>query len=506
MRILIILLSLIANSITAQAAVNDSAPADYWFNRPEFQKLLDEQTHSKAYEKNQVKLLVNGAASYAQRKINIKSANVILIKTFEFLDDEIGNEIVDLLLEKAKQGAKVFVQYDVKGNYDTYSDLSKIVRGKKNPIPPHLQRFVKGSQGNGFLIPTSIPFSLFETLPFYHVPNNHEKYLITWDYKGPVKVIMGGLNTSAHDALSGAKDAHGNPIPVPFYISKGFKGVEALAFRDTDVEVIGTVTQDIVKEYIRSAEYHLNNQNIYFKKHILASVQKAIEELKKVQESMIANAASAFPENVGTAFVRFIATPPHQDDKEWNIVRMLVLMMQNIPKGSTVWMTASQIVPTPEIQNALLAAAKRGVKFEILGNPTVGADPVLTNIAMATRCRFRHLLTQFPKDSVSFYEWQGNYVEGVGRLMHQKIDAFGADENAPFSVGSSNLDAHSLKWNSEDLLLIQSRELKKEFNAILKHDFSEPNSRKVTEEQLKKDDLIDKFHQCLFDWVFHSVI
>jgi len=56
-----------------------------WFNSEYVQHLLDKKTHSIARNGNKLTLLINGIESRNKRRDNVNDAEVILIKTFEFL-------------------------------------------------------------------------------------------------------------------------------------------------------------------------------------------------------------------------------------------------------------------------------------------------------------------------------------------------------------------------------------------------------------------------------------
>jgi phosphatidylserine/phosphatidylglycerophosphate/cardiolipin synthase-like enzyme len=86
------------------------APVD---DQPAFANLdqrLDRSTGSFARTDNRVELLVDGRTSFARRLDNARSADVILIKTFAFTDDETGRAVADVLVERARAGAHVVVQ------------------------------------------------------------------------------------------------------------------------------------------------------------------------------------------------------------------------------------------------------------------------------------------------------------------------------------------------------------------------------------------------------------
>lgn len=501
-------LSLAAFSFLCFVSLVGGCWAENWFNNPEFQQLLDEQTESKAYSGNQVSLLIDGKETTERRKLNAATADLILIKTYEFWGDESGEDFLKQLLERAKSGAKVFIQFDVRGYYSNYADLLAIIIGKMSPIPPHLRRFAEESEGNGFLIPCNIPDSLLKTYPELSVKNDHEKYWITWEYKNqasPVKVILGSSNVGDMYQFSGMKDPQGNFRPVPAYMKEGFSGEDAYAFHGLNVEVVGTVTQDIVAEYIRAAEYHSESKNRYFKKHLKENVKSSIKALKVFQQKMQEESKLVFPENVGPAFVRFVVDPPHKGKGKQDIEKLLILMMQKAPKGTVFKMANSQFLPSKEYEQAMISAAKRGVFFQLLLNKPGGADWGISKIALAARCRYRYLLKHAPENSLEIYEWQGNAQAGEGEI-HLKVFDFGLGEEAPFGVGSSNLDMQGLAWNSEGLLLIQSPEHKKELDAMLQRDYSKPTAKKLSLEELEAESEKEKLEECFLDKVFHAVI
>jgi phosphatidylserine/phosphatidylglycerophosphate/cardiolipin synthase-like enzyme len=460
--------------------------AEHWFNNPEFQKVLDEKTASKAHTGNQVSLLINGIQSLPKRLANISSADVIFLKTFEFWDDQTGNQILDALIDRAQKGAKVFISFDVKGTFLSAKEHADIKKGILSPIPHHLQTFLQESQGNGFLIPTSSPYS-FLTNTLFLLPHDHEKYLITWNAHDPVKVIMGGMNTGDMYLLTGAKDAQGRFKTVAFYEKEGFEGKETLPLRDTDIEVVGTVTQEIISRYIESCSFQLQNPNPYFQKNVASHVRQAIDEMRTMQLHILNHSQTAFPENVGDAFVRFIFKPAN-DFKAKNgssISNFFTATLDQIPEGSEVQFATGYFLPTKLLWKAIYSASKRGVEFDILSNATYGPEITIAEIAMPARPQMKHFMKTMPADSIRFYEWQGNPTEGTS-VMHQKVSSFGLADNDPCCIGSCNLDGASLFWNSEDILVIQSPAFKKQFNRMLKEDFAPPNAQLITLQELEQ--------------------
>jgi len=317
----------------------------HWFREKNFQKLLDEQTHSVARSGNQIKLLINGAHAFEQRIKNIQNADVIFIKTFEFWNDKSGSAILKLLTKKARNGAKVFIQFDVKGTTGPIASTSMndIKQGRSSPIPDYLQKFVEESRGNGFVIPTNMPNSLINSN--IYVLKDHEKTFITWEYKNrpaSVKVIMGGMNTGDMYLLGGEKNSKGGCETVDFYQSEGFSGPDVLPMRDTDVEIIGSVTQDVLRRFILAAEFQLNNPSDIFKRDFMPHIKEAILEMKLIEKNMHYNSAIAFPTDIGSAFLRFIYKNTNQYGSKdvLNVHNFFQLALQSVPSRTTVQIAA----------------------------------------------------------------------------------------------------------------------------------------------------------------------
>lgn len=69
-------------------------------------------------ENNSIEIFTNGADKFRALKEDIRNAKKsIYLQYYIFSDDRIGNEIADLLIEKAKQGVEVKVIYDHVGSF-----------------------------------------------------------------------------------------------------------------------------------------------------------------------------------------------------------------------------------------------------------------------------------------------------------------------------------------------------------------------------------------------------
>ncbi len=464
-----------------------------WFNDAHLQHQLDKLMHSHATRHNSGTLLINGGASFKQRKKNIESADVILLKSFEFHEDETGKAMIALLLQKAKQGAKIFIQVDVYGFFDRYEDLHKILNGKMSPIPAFMQPLLDQAPNNVFILPTNIPMKYSAIVYGFRFPKDHEKFLITWKHHSsiePVKVIMGGINVGDSYAFPGQVDAEGRSREVPSYLANGSKkgAKNAYGLRDTDIEVTGPVTHEVVKEFLRAMKFHNHNQNAYFKEHLQPNLKRAIEELTAINAQMEKHAKLAFPAT-GDVTMRLIPSPPHQTDKCPPMMDLFKLLLKHVPEDTKVIITTAFFLPTKEILDLLLKAVAKGVTFDFIVNDHDVGDGEIATVSYAAYAQISTILPKVTKNNLRFHKYIGNKEVGTGSI-HQKAFSIGSNENDPFFLTSSNFDANSLNWNSESGLLIQCPRLKKQFDDALHDDLR--HSQPLTMEELKNRPMMEK--------------
>ncbi len=446
-----------------------------WFNSPKFQSLLDQQTNSKAYDGNEVSLLVNGINSYERRFSNLAAADVVMIKVYNFRDDTTGQKVVDSLLERLEQGATVFVQFDLKGYHGKRVDkLTGIAAGILSPIPDLLKPIIEHE--NGFVIPSSVADTVSELNPIWG--KDHEKYFITWTRGQPVKTIMGGMNIGDEWAYGGEQD---KPVPALHDDLPGF--------RDTDVEVLGPVNEAIIAEFLADANYHANA----YIKHI-SSIKGLIPNVKKAKKS-IQNSMTRLAEIVAEisgasetalapqeadAKIRLVTNlPPGQDEgleapEGQYIEKLLCLLMSAAPRQTEVKLSSGFFLPPDTFLAALTDSFTRGVNFSMLLNGEDAVEKGFTMVAKRARCLFTDLYNETPTatSAVQLYEWNPLGCPEVSSL-HHKIWSIGRGAQDPFIVGSSNLDFHSLRRNSEGVLLIQAPAVKPVFDQMMDQDFGE---------------------------------
>ena len=83
-------------------------------------KLAHNLCHAHLDRNNSVEIFTDGLSKFQRLKEDIRNASdFIFIQYYIYSDDRLGNEITDLLAEKARQGVKVKVLYDHVGSFST---------------------------------------------------------------------------------------------------------------------------------------------------------------------------------------------------------------------------------------------------------------------------------------------------------------------------------------------------------------------------------------------------
>jgi phosphatidylserine/phosphatidylglycerophosphate/cardiolipin synthase-like enzyme len=443
-----------------------------WFNDPAFQRKLDRRTNSRACGGNEIKLLVNGVRSYRQRRTNIANADVVLLKTYNFRQDATGRQVVRWLEDRLAHGKRVYVQFDVKGATKSPFKLLGIKRGRASPIPPDLQRLV---DRGAVVIPTNAPRRLRDCNPIWG--KDHEKYLITWRRGEPVTVVMGGMNIGDEWAKGGDRAAR---VPA-------LHGAHGL--RDTDVQVVGPVTRAIVREFLADALHHGGRYRKTFSKRkvtprvkgLVSRLGTGLVELEQSVAEMDRDAPRAYAKRAADANCRFVANRPQQGQRGQYIENLFSLMLQRAP-GFTL--SNAFFLPTKGLLNSFKATAERGAQGRMLLNGTDAVEKGFRIVAKRARKDYRFLLqSKKARRNLKIFEWHGDPSKGVSSI-HHKVWAFGDGAWDPYGIGSSNLDFHSLRRNSEGVLLVQDPKTKRALDQMLREDFAAPKVKQVHRDQL----------------------
>jgi cardiolipin synthase len=340
--------------------------------------------HVKFTDGNKVDLLVNGDQSFAALESAIKSARTrIDMESYEF-DDEAGTIFADLLIKAHARGVDVNLIHDAWGTNDTSNALFDRIRVggvrvlEYNPIAPNAR------------VPISIN------------ARDHRKLLCV---DGRI-AITGGVNISRVYLNKPSAAAPSANSPKANAISSGETDPNATdpndeAWRDTDVRITGPV--------VAQFEH-------YFMETWRAQKGPPLSEPPK--------APGPFP---GGLRVQAIDGAP---DNGRPLIYRTLLAAITLSQHS-VHLTTGFFVPTPDLLQSLIAAAKRGVDVQIIVPARTTSDASVA----AGRARYGDLL----EAGVKIHEFEG-------RILHAKTAVI---DGAWAAIGSSNLDWRSTVWNNE---------------------------------------------------------
>lgn len=127
---------------------------------------------------NSVRLFKNGDEAFAEMLATIRSAkDYLLLEFYIFADDSVGRMFRDLLLEKAREGVRVYLIYDSAGSILTDRE------------------FFSGLAAGGVKVAEFRPVVLWR--PYWSWARRDHRKIICAD---GVAALVGGFNISVHDA------------------------------------------------------------------------------------------------------------------------------------------------------------------------------------------------------------------------------------------------------------------------------------------------------------------
>jgi cardiolipin synthase len=458
---------------TRPPSAHDAALAEI-DDRAAFTRLdpqLDRLTGSVARLGNRVELLVDGQTSFAHRLASARTAELILIKTFAFTDDETGRAVADLLVERARAGARVIVQYDAIGSIHDPSELAPMLaNGNEKPIITRLRdagiEVVAANAPADKIKLGELASGLARTVfhPFEHLGiaidrtrrlefHDHEKYWITGTSTPEgfrLTAILGGMNIGSEYAFGGLVRADA---------VTGARG-----WHDVDVEVQGPVVNDIIARYFDVMDDQLGRDHA-----------PALRARWNVPQPP-----------AGEARIRFVYNHPRFGNHH-AIDELYATLIDAVPAKGVIRIETAYFAPSELLRGRLRAAIERGTRLAVISNlETNDTAPV----AEGTWFVYRALLEL--DASAALYQRVAR--PDLGEVMvHCKVASFGT--RGPVIVGSANLDAQSGEHNSEDVLVIEDGALRRQFDAMYEQDYAPDRAARVTVELLKQDSTWARFRQ-----------
>jgi cardiolipin synthase len=347
------------------------------FGGPAFEAKLDAATDSVARSGVKVNLLFDGVNSFPERHRLIDEAkHSVHLQTFIFNDDEAGRQLASKLSNAAKRGVDVRVIVDKLGSKRAGDEIFDKMRAAGVDV-----RFYDTG-----LNPLTINSRW------------HEKHLIV---DGRVS-IQGGMNIADEYALGGSGKA---------VLRGNRQGTEA--WRDTDVKIEGSAVHDAQSAFLRNWRS-------------LGGVVPATD-----REALF---PKVLPDPFGSD-VRVVQHHPAEGH-----TRSTALYAAAIGAATkSICIENAYFVPPPEIREALIAAARRGVDVRILTNSKESSD--MGFVVDAARYWYDDLLDA----GVKIFEVQGG-------TLHAKTATF---DGAYSFVGSANLNGRSATRDGEVMLAIR---------------------------------------------------
>ena len=340
---------------------------------------------------NNVTLLQDGAATYSAMFAAIRKAqDHINLESYIIEDDEIGRQFADLLLEQQGRGVQVNVIYDSVGAFNTPKAF-----------------FERLTQGGIEVLEFNPVNPLASKTPWLINNRDHRKLLIV-DGRA---AFIGGINISSvyssGSVARGAAKAAANTV----------------AWRDTHIQIEGPVVGELQKLFMQTWQ----------KQRGKPLAPKEYFPALKVQ---------------GNEIVRAIGSTP--DDPYSLIYLTLISAIGNAEKQ--VYLTNAYFVPDPQLLQALIDAAGRGVDVKLI----LPSHSDSATVFHAGRSHYSSLL----EGGVKLHE-------RVGALLHSKTAVI---DGVWSTVGSANLDWRSFLDNDEINAVILGREFGQKMQAVFARD------------------------------------
>jgi cardiolipin synthase A/B len=331
---------------------------------------------------NRVTLLQDGPATYEAMFAAMRQAkDTINVESYIFDDKEIGQKFADLLLARQAAGVQVCVIYDSVGNFKTPKDF-----------------FARLSQA-GIQVVEFNPINPLAAKRHWAINHrDHRKLLIVDGHTA----FLGGINISNVYA-SGSSGGGGS--------SGGEKKKPESPWRDTDIQIDGPVVADFQKLFLET--WQKQNGPPLPPRNYFPTVPAAGKEI-----------------------VRAIGSTP--DDPYSAIYLTLIAAITNAQKE--VYITNAYFVPDPQLTDALIEAARRGVDVRLILPSTSDSH----SASYAGHSHYQELL----QGGVKIYERRNV-------LLHAKTAVI---DGVWSCVGSTNLDWRSALDNDEINAVILSRE------------------------------------------------
>ncbi|NCB38979.1 MAG: phosphatidylserine/phosphatidylglycerophosphate/cardiolipin synthase family protein [Erysipelotrichia bacterium] len=385
----------------------------------------DALTRSKIVPLNRVRMLVNGRTSFYYRLEHARRAqSTLYLQTLLFQDDDIGNQLVDIMCERAQSGV------DVKLILDDFFSF-----GKKDGVIQRLR-----NAGVKVLINNPILKNILKA-NF----RSHQKLFIVDE----TTAIVGGMNI-------GDEYAKGEIVEY--------------GWRDTDVELQGPVVREILDLFENNWEdLTLSKWNETGDYSAYKKASKEINEFKSLKnvDKLIRGPIPVYfavPPVFDDVDARFVTTFPI-NDKDDNILDLFEVYL-NRARTEVIFQSA-YFIPTDRLVSAIAAACARGVEVKIITNS------IESNNHPSGGWAGRESYEKVLRAGARIFEWQG------AQTLHSKVSLF---DDFAVTLGAYNVNSRSHSSDSEDVIAFEDFRVARVFRQMLARDFS--RCREITLEEV----------------------
>ncbi|HNX75078.1 MAG TPA: phosphatidylserine/phosphatidylglycerophosphate/cardiolipin synthase family protein [Candidatus Rifleibacterium sp.] len=402
----------------------------------------DALTRSRLVPLNRVRLLANGRTSFHYRfEYARRAQSTLFVQTLLYQDDETGNQLTDIMIERAQAGVDVRLILD-----DFFSF------GKKDGV---IQRLRNG--GVKVLINNPILKNLLKA-NF----RSHQKLFIIDD----TIAIVGGMNI-------GDEYAKGE--------------IAEYGWRDTDVEVQGPVVRDILDLFERNWEdltLSKSNETGALSKYKKAkSDVNAFKGLKTVDKLIRGPIPVYFAEPPirDEVDARFVTTFPinEQDD---NVLDLFEIYLNRA--RSEVVFESAYFIPTDRLVTAIEDAVQRGVEVKVITNS------IESNNHPSGGWAGRESYEKVLRVGARIFEYQG------AQTLHSKVSLF---DNFAVTLGAYNVNSRSHSSDSEDVIAFEDYRVAAVFRRMLDKDFARCREITLEEAQAWDSDFMKKMRMEFFN-------
>jgi cardiolipin synthase A/B len=369
---------------------------------------------------NRVTLLIDGPRTYSAMFAAIESArDYVFVESFIFEEAAYGDRTLSVLLSNAAaRGVKIFILYDAVGSLTTNS------------------QFLGSLQTAGIELCAFNPLNPLDKR-FSGVNQRDHRKIVVVDGN---LAFTGGVNFSqAYRIASNQARRRGHSRQKS--LDEGW--------RDTHIEVRGTAAREL--------------ERLFRETWVKAECNG--EVTPPFQERAVA---------VGNTLVQVVGSTP--DDETNEIYATLLSVITYAQKNVDV--TMAYFVPDDTLENAIKAAAKRGVEVRII----LPSYSDFSGVFYAGRAHYDDLL----ESGVKLYELESAFLHSKSIVV----------DGVWSSIGSTNFDWRSFVHNNEISVCVIDQGFAQSMSAMFEADLAE--SKEITLAAWRKRGFRQRFRELMW--------